>query len=56
GFFEALALPTAVYATDKDFADGVLVSEAIRKRAAQAIEEAGYALLRRAASRQVAAE
>ncbi|TGP55049.1 FMN reductase [bacterium M00.F.Ca.ET.230.01.1.1] len=56
GFFEALALPTAVYATDKDFTDGVLVSEAIRKRAAQAVEEAGYALLRRTASRQVAAE
>ncbi|TIT29040.1 MAG: FMN reductase, partial [Mesorhizobium sp.] len=26
GFFEALALSTAVYATDKDFADGVLRS------------------------------
>ena len=56
GFFEALALPTAVYATDKDFADGVLVSDAIRKRAAQAVEEAGYALLRRAGSQRVAAE
>lgn len=56
GFFEALALPTGVYATDKDFADGVLVSEAIRKRAAQAVEEAGYALLRRAGGQRVAAE
>ena len=56
GFFEALALPTAVYATDKDFADGVLVSDAIRKRAAQAVEEAGYALLRRAGGQRIAAE
>lgn len=45
GFFEAFALPTAIYATDRDFADGVLVSEAIRLRAAQAIAEAGRALL-----------
>lgn len=44
GFFEAFALPTAVYATDKDFADGVLVSDAIRKRAAQAVQDAGLAL------------
>ena len=28
GFFEALTMPTAIYASDKDFADGVLVSEA----------------------------
>ncbi|MDX8533707.1 FMN reductase [Mesorhizobium sp. VK25A] len=56
GFFEALALPTAVYATDKDFADGVLVSEAIRKRVAQAVDEAGYALSRRVAGQRIAAE
>src|SRR4051794_20679349 len=56
GFFEALALPTAVYATDKDFADGVLVSEAIRKRAAQAVDEVGFALSRSAARQRLAAE
>ncbi len=28
GFFEALAMPTAIYASDKDFADGALASEA----------------------------
>ncbi|KUM27240.1 NADPH-dependent FMN reductase [Mesorhizobium loti] len=41
GFFEAFALPTAVYATDKDFIEGVLSSEPILKRAAQAVDEAG---------------
>jgi FMN reductase len=39
GFFEALTMPTAIYASDKDFADGVLVSEAIRVRARQAVAE-----------------
>ncbi|RWB24826.1 NAD(P)H-dependent oxidoreductase, partial [Mesorhizobium sp.] len=52
-FFEALVLPTAVYATDKDFRDGVLASEAIRKRGEQSIEEAGLAL---ASRRHAAAE
>ncbi len=52
-FFEALVLPTAVYATDKDFLDGVLASEAIRKRGEQSIEEAGLAL---ASRRHAAAE
>jgi FMN reductase len=33
-------MPTAIYASDKDFADGVLVSEAIRVRARQAVGEA----------------
>ncbi|SJM30618.1 FMN reductase [Mesorhizobium delmotii] len=40
GFFEALTLPTAIYASDKDFANGVLVSEAIHARARQAVAEA----------------
>ena len=40
GFFEALTIPTAVYACDKDFANGVLVSEAIHARARQAVAEA----------------
>ncbi|MDX8447846.1 FMN reductase [Mesorhizobium captivum] len=40
GFFETLTMPTAIYASDKDFADGVLVSEAIHARARQAVAEA----------------
>lgn len=40
GFFEALTIPTAIYASDRDFADGVIVSEAIRARAQQAVDEA----------------
>ena len=44
GFFEALTLPTAIYASDKDFANGVLVSEAIQARALQAVAEAGRVL------------
>ena len=39
GFFEALTMPTAIYASDKDFADGVLASEAIHARARQAVAE-----------------
>lgn len=56
GFFEAFALPTAVYATDKDFSDGVLVSDHIRNRAAQAVEEVGRSLSRTHPSQRVAAE
>jgi FMN reductase len=40
GFFEAQTLPTAIYASDKDFANGVLVSEAVQARARQAVAEA----------------
>jgi len=40
GFFEAMTMPTAIYASDNDYADGVLVSEAIRVRARQAVGEA----------------
>ncbi|MBZ9880987.1 FMN reductase [Mesorhizobium sp. CA10] len=39
GFFEALTMPTAIYASDKDFTDGVLVSEATQARARQAVTE-----------------
>ena len=46
-FFEALVLPTAVYATERDFRDGVLEAEPIRKRGVQAIEEAAFALASR---------
>ena len=55
GFFEAFTLPTAVYATDRDFADGVLHSEAILKRAAQAVDEVGLVLANRLGAR-IAAE
>jgi FMN reductase len=44
GFFEAFALPTAVYAVDRDFADGRLVSDAIIARVDKAVAEAGRAL------------
>lgn len=40
GFFEALTLPTGIYASEKDFADGQLASEPIRVRIAQAVAEA----------------
>jgi FMN reductase len=39
GFFEALTMPTAIYASDKDFVDGALMSEAIHARARQAVAE-----------------
>lgn len=40
GFFEALTMRTAIYASDKDFANGVLVSEATHARGRQAVAEA----------------
>lgn len=46
GFFEALTLPTAIYAADRDFTNGALSSEIIRARASQAVREAGLALER----------
>ena len=49
-FFEALVLPVAVYATDKDFADGALASEAVRKKAEQAIADASAVLAARRAA------
>lgn len=54
GFFEAFALPTAVYATDEDFTDGVLRSEPILKRAAQAVNEAGIVVSGRSGARLAA--
>lgn len=44
GFFEAFTLPTAIYATDRDFADGRLTSEPILRRVAQAVGEAATVL------------
>jgi FMN reductase len=55
GFFEAFALPTAVYASDKDFVDGVLASEAIRNRVGLAVDDVGSALFGRQRAR-IAAE
>lgn len=40
GFFEALTIPTGIYASDKAFADGALVSEPINARVQQAVAEA----------------
>ncbi len=44
GFFEALTMPTAIYASDKDFVDGTLASGAILDRARQAVTEAARAV------------
>ncbi|MFI0846556.1 FMN reductase [Mesorhizobium sp. IMUNJ 23232] len=54
GFFEAFALPTAVYATDKDFIDGVVRSEPILKRVAQAVSEVAVQLAKRSGVRLAA--
>ncbi|MEI5677128.1 MULTISPECIES: FMN reductase [unclassified Mesorhizobium] len=56
GFFEAFVLPTAIYASDRDFIDGTLSSEAIQARTAQAVEEAALLLGARSAIAAVAAE
>ncbi|ESX61126.1 NADPH-dependent FMN reductase [Mesorhizobium sp. LSHC422A00] len=50
GFFEALTLPTGVYATDKDFSDGVLRAEPILKRVEQVVGEVGLVLANRSAA------
>lgn len=39
GFFQAHALPSAVYAADRDFTDYQLTAEPIRRRAQQAVAE-----------------
>ncbi|MDW6024170.1 FMN reductase [Mesorhizobium sp. BAC0120] len=55
GFFEAFALPTAIYAAERDLLDGKPASEALLKRLAQVVGEAQTALnLRQVAS--IAAE
>ncbi|QYM72333.1 FMN reductase [Pseudochrobactrum sp. Wa41.01b-1] len=40
GFFEAFALPTAIYVSDRDFTDGQLSNVLIDNRIAQAVSEA----------------
>lgn len=44
GFFEALTLPTAVYASERDFVDGRIFSEAALLRVSQAVGQAATAL------------
>ncbi len=39
GFFAAQTAPTAIYASDHDFRDGVLIDSAVRARVAQAAAE-----------------
>lgn len=44
GFFEALTLPTAIYASERDFEDGKLVSHIVLLRVTQAAGQAARAL------------
>ena len=48
GFFEAFALPTAVYATEQDFRDGIIDSPSIIARIEQATADARRSLSYRA--------
>ena len=50
GFFGALQIPTAVYASDTDFSAGVLVAAGVRARAAEAGGQLAALLLHRAAT------
>jgi FMN reductase len=50
GFFNALGLPTAIYATEADFANCLLANGAIRQRISAAVDEALHALKPRVAS------
>ena len=40
GFFEALTVPTGIYASERDFTDGRISSDALRARTTQAVAEA----------------
>ncbi len=44
GFFEALSVPTTIYAADRDFTDGKVASEIVLRRVAQAVDQAANAL------------
>lgn len=44
GFFETLTLPTAIYASERDFAEGEIASEAALWRVSQAVGQAAGAL------------
>jgi len=56
GFFQAHALPSAVYAADRDFADYRLISEPIRQRARQAVSELAPFVRPSAIQHRIAAE
>ncbi|MFC6742474.1 FMN reductase [Methylobacterium tardum] len=55
GFFGALQIPTAVYASDSDFSDGVLTEGGVRARATEAGGQLAALLLHRAAPLALAA-
>lgn len=44
GFFNALTLPTAVYATEADFADYAIANPAVRERIERAVSELAHIL------------
>ncbi|GJE14374.1 FMN reductase [Methylobacterium longum] len=50
GFFGALQIPTAVYASDADFTDGALTEAGVRARAAEAGGQLAALLAHRAAA------
>lgn len=50
GFFGALQIPTAVYASDADFSDGVLCDTGVRARAAEAGSQLASLLAHRASA------
>ncbi|MEO4002062.1 FMN reductase [Mesorhizobium sp. CAU 1732] len=56
GFFQALTLPTGVYASAKDFREGGPVSSELHDRSRQAVEEALRLLPRSFADASIAAE
>jgi FMN reductase len=47
GFFEALTIPTAVYASESNFIDGTLVDAAVRERASTAAAQLASVLTQR---------
>ena len=47
GFFEALTIPTVVYASESDFIDGILVDGAIHERASAAAAQLSAVLSQR---------
>ncbi|MCJ2080549.1 FMN reductase [Methylobacterium sp. J-090] len=52
GFFGALALPTAVYASDADFTDGALTDPGVRARVAEAAGQLASQLIHASAARE----
>ncbi len=56
GFFAAHTAPTGIYATDRDFTDGRIVSAQVQQRIDQSIAEAGRLLPHAGAALLLAAE